>query len=61
MKRPLKSLVVISCLASSVAMADPLKEIFPWKPFALEEINSRVSRLTEEANPMMNVYDMERA
>ncbi|MFP5490142.1 MAG: hypothetical protein ACLGG0_01480 [Bacteriovoracia bacterium] len=61
MKRPLKSLVVISCLASSVAMADPLKEIFPWKPFALEEINSRVSRLTEEAQPMMNVYEMDRA
>lgn len=61
MRRQLKGLVVISCLASSVAMADPLKEIFPWKPVPLEELNSRVSRMTEEARPMMNIYEMDRA
>lgn len=61
MKSHVKKLVVLSCLASSVAFANPLLEIYPHKPFAREDIQARVSRLTEEPKPMMNIFEMNRA
>ena len=45
-------------LLSSQAWADPLKEIYPFKPYGLDEVNEKVSKVTEEHRPLMNVYEM---
>ncbi len=58
MKRLSKTFITLALL-STQAWADPLKEIYPYKPYPLDEINERVARVTEEARPIMNVYEME--
>ena len=58
MKRLSQTFLTLALL-STQAWADPLKEIYPYKPYPLDEINERVARVTEEARPIMNVYEME--
>ncbi|MBY0517541.1 MAG: hypothetical protein K2P81_11560 [Bacteriovoracaceae bacterium] len=38
---------------------DLLKEIYPWKPIETNDFKSRVSYLTEEASPIINVIEMD--
>lgn len=61
MKRPLYGLALLASLSFSSAWAlDPLKQIYPFKPMPLEELTSKVSRLTEDAKPLNNVFEMDR-
>lgn len=60
MKNSLKSFAVIACMSSFTALANPLLKIYPHTPFSLEEVNERVSRVTEEAAPLMNIFEMDR-
>lgn len=61
MTTPWKSLVLSATLAVSLAPAfaqdsDPLKEIYPYKPLTVDEINMKVTRLTEDAAPVRNIF-----
>ncbi|MBY0516302.1 MAG: hypothetical protein K2P81_05305 [Bacteriovoracaceae bacterium] len=62
MNRPLVRLALLACLSTSAAWAqtDPLKQIYPFKPYDLQDIQTKVSRLTEDAKPLMNVIEMDR-
>ncbi len=61
MKRSLKLLVLASCLSTTAALAqDPLREIYPYKPYSIEEVRGKVTKMTEDPRPLMNVIEMER-
>jgi len=61
MNRSLKLLVLASCLSTTAALAqDPLREIYPYKPYSIEEVRGKVIKMTEDPRPLMNVIEMER-
>ncbi len=61
MNTSLKTLGLCALLSTSfAAVADPLKEIYPHRPFAVEDIKERVERLAEDKAPVMNVFEMEK-
>lgn len=39
---------------------EPLKTIYPYKPFTTEEIHTRVSRMTENKDFLWDIFEMER-
>lgn len=56
--------ICLSVLSSFViafpALANDYKKIYPFTPFSTEEIKSRVSNLSEDSSPLLNVFEIER-
>lgn len=61
MKSTLKCLVLASALSSTAALAqDPLREIYPFKPYSVEEVRGKIAKMTEDPRAITNVFEMER-
>lgn len=56
------SLCALAVTLAPEAMAQrrnsPLQNIYPFQPMPLEELDGRIKRLTEEAAPLRNIYDI---
>ncbi len=65
LRQALVTLAVLSTASLANAQSrnrdnDPrLLEIYPYRPFAAQEIRSKVARVSEEARPVMNVHEID--
>lgn len=48
------------CRDAEAQVKDPLKTIYPYKPFTTEEMKSRIEKLTENKNFLWDIREMER-
>lgn len=48
------------CRSNESRVKEPVKTIYPYKPFSTEEMRSRIERLTENKNFLWDIREMER-